>query len=47
MLTLGGGATWQIWQTLMLDFQYRFGRIFADEQGITTNRAGVGFGVRF
>ena len=47
LLTLGAGATWPIWQTLVLDFQYRFGRIFAEEQGITTNRAGVGFGVRF
>jgi len=47
LLTLGAGVTVPIWQTLVLDFQYRFGRIFADEQGITVNRAGVGFGVRF
>jgi opacity protein-like surface antigen len=47
MLTLGAGVAVPIWQTLVLDFQYRFGRIFTEEQGITTNRAGVGFGVRF
>ena len=47
MLTLGAGATWPLWQALVLDFQYRFGRIFAEEEGITTNRAGIGFGVRF
>jgi opacity protein-like surface antigen len=47
LLTLGGGATWPIWQALMLDFQYRFGRIFTEEHGTTTNRAGIGFGVRF
>jgi len=46
MLTLGGGAILPVWQNLILDLQYRFGRIFADE-GITTNRAGVGIGVRF
>ena len=46
MLTLGGGVTMPLWRTLLLDVQYRYGRIFADE-GISTNRAGVGFGVRF
>jgi hypothetical protein len=34
-------------QSLILDLQYRFGRIFAADSGITTNRAGGGFGVRF
>jgi opacity protein-like surface antigen len=46
MLTLGGGAMVPLWRTLLLDLQYRYGRIFSDE-GINTNRAGVGFGVRF
>jgi opacity protein-like surface antigen len=47
MLTLGAGATWPAWQSLIVDFQYRWGRIFAEDAGITTNRAGVGIGVRF
>lgn len=47
MLTLGGGAVWPAWQSLIVDFQYRWGRIFAEDAGITTNRAGVGLGVRF
>jgi opacity protein-like surface antigen len=47
MLTLGGGVMWPAWQQLVFDFQYRFGRIFAEDQGITANRAGVGIGVRF
>ncbi len=47
MLTLGGGVMWPLWQHVVLDFQYRYGRIFADEQGINVNRAGVGVGVRF
>src|SRR5262245_48650241 len=46
MLTLGGGAMVPLWRTLLLDLQYRYGRIFADE-GINTNRAGIGFGIRF
>jgi opacity protein-like surface antigen len=47
MLTLGGGVAWPVWQQLIVDFQYRFGRIFADNQGINVSRAGVGVGVRF
>jgi opacity protein-like surface antigen len=47
MLTLGGGFTWPIWERLIVDFQYRFGRILAESQGINVNRAGIGVGVRF
>jgi len=47
MLTLGGGVVVPLWQQLILDLQYRFGRIFTEETGISTNRAGVGIGVRF
>jgi len=47
MLTLGGGVVVPVWQQLILDLQYRFGRIFTEETGISTNRAGVGVGIRF
>jgi opacity protein-like surface antigen len=47
MLSLGGGVAWPVTQTLVVDFQYRFGRIFADNQGINVSRAGIGVGVRF
>jgi opacity protein-like surface antigen len=47
MLVLGGGALWLAWQRLVVDFQYRYGRIYADDGGINLNRAGVGIGVRF
>jgi hypothetical protein len=47
MLSLGLGVTWPAWQRLIVDFQYRFGRIFADSQGINVSRAGVGVGIRF
>jgi opacity protein-like surface antigen len=47
MLSLGGGVTWPVWRQLVLDFQYRYGRIFADDQAIVAQRAGVGLGIRF
>jgi len=46
MLIVGGGVAWPVWQRLVLDFQYRYGRIMADE-AITAQRAGIGVGVRF
>jgi opacity protein-like surface antigen len=42
LVTVGFGAVWPVWQRLALDFQYRYGRIFAQGQWINTNRAGVG-----
>ena len=47
MLTLGAGVAWPVWKRLVLDFQYRYGRIFADDQAISVSRAGLGVGVRF
>jgi len=47
MLTLGGGVVVPIWQQVILDLQYRYGRIFTEETGISTHRAGVGVGIRF
>jgi opacity protein-like surface antigen len=47
MLTLGGGVTLPVWQRLILDFQYRYGRIFTDDQAITAQRAGLGLGIGF
>jgi opacity protein-like surface antigen len=47
MLTVGAGVAWPAWKRLLLDFQYRYGRIFADDQAINVSRAGLGVGVRF
>ena len=47
MFTLGGGVTWSAWQQVVVDFQYRYGRILADDGGINVSRAGIGLGVRF
>jgi opacity protein-like surface antigen len=47
MLTVGAGVAWPAWKRLVLDFQYRYGRILADDQAINVSRAGLGVGIRF
>jgi opacity protein-like surface antigen len=47
MLTLGGGVVWPAWQRLILDFNFRYGRIFTETQATTVSRAGLGIGVSF
>ena len=47
MLVVGGGVAYPIWKQLVLDFQVRYGRVFAADQGINIGRAGLGVGVRF
>jgi opacity protein-like surface antigen len=47
MLSIGVGAAWAAWQHLVVDFQYRYGRVFTSDEGLNISRAGVGLGVRF
>jgi opacity protein-like surface antigen len=47
MFVVGGGVAWPVWQQVVIDFQYRYGRIFADDGGISVSRAGIGIGVHF
>ena len=47
MVAAGGGVAWLAWERLVVDFQYRYGRVFASDNGFNMNRAGVGVGVRF
>jgi opacity protein-like surface antigen len=47
MLSLGVGVVWPVWQKLIVDFQYRYGRVFTSDQGLNLSRAGIGIGVRF
>jgi len=47
MLSLGGGVQVPMLQRLVLDFQYRYGRVLASDGGFNANRAGIGVGVRF
>ena len=47
MATVGVGVVWPAWQHLIIDFQYRYGRIFTSDQGLNVSRAGIGIGVQF
>jgi len=47
MIVAGAGAMWSPWQRLIVDLQFRFGRILAEDGAINVSRAGVGIGVRF
>ena len=47
MIVVGAGAMWPLWQRLVADLQFRFGRILAEDGGINVSRAGIGIGVRF
>jgi opacity protein-like surface antigen len=47
MFVVGAGVTWPVWHQFAVDFQYRYGRILADDGGINVSRAGIGLGVRF
>jgi opacity protein-like surface antigen len=46
MFTLGAGVVYPVWQQLIVDLHYQYGRISTDT-AITVNRAGIGVGVRF
>jgi opacity protein-like surface antigen len=47
MLSLGAGVDVPVWHAVLIDLQYRYGRIFTSGGGLSANRAGIGFGVRF
>jgi len=47
MLQFGAGIFWPAYKALLIDFQLRYGRIFAEDSGINVGRAGIGLGVRF
>lgn len=47
MITLGGGVAWGPWQRLVIDLQYRYGRVMTSDEGLNVSRAGIGLGVRF
>ena len=46
MFTLGAGVVYPVWQQVIVDLHYQFGRI-STEIPITVNRAGIGVGIRF
>jgi hypothetical protein len=47
IIVFGGGVMYPAWKQLVLDFQFRLGRILAEDEGITVGRAGLGVGIRF
>jgi hypothetical protein len=47
MLSSGGGIVWPTWRQINRYFQYRHGRIVAEDGGLNVSRAGIGLGVRF
>jgi opacity protein-like surface antigen len=47
MVTLGAGVVYPVWHQVIADFQFRYGRIFAPDQGINLSRAGIGIGIVF
>ena len=47
MIVIGAGVVWPAYQRLIVDIQYRYGRIFDKDEGINLNRVGAGIGVRF
>lgn len=47
MVGVGAGVAWPIWEYVVVDFQYRYGRVFTEGQAANINRAGVGIGIRF
>lgn len=47
MIVAGAGVMWPAWQRLVVDAQYRYGRILAEDNAIPVSRVGVGVGVRF
>jgi opacity protein-like surface antigen len=47
MISVGAGVDWLIGRVVVIDLQYRYGRVFTSGDGLNLNRAGVGVGVRF
>ena len=47
MFVFGGGVAYPVWQQVIVDAQFRFGRILAEGSAINVSRAGLGLGVRF
>jgi opacity protein-like surface antigen len=48
LLNVGAGIAWPAWgQHLVIDFQFRVMRVFAEDEGMNIGRGGVGVGFRF
>ena len=47
MATVGAGVVWYVDDAWFVDLQYRYGRIFTEQEGTNLSRAGIGVGFRF
>ena len=47
LLNVGAGVVWPVWQRMVIDFQFRVMRVFAEDEGMNIGRGGVGVGFRF
>jgi opacity protein-like surface antigen len=47
MVSVGAGVVWPVWQRVIIDLQFRYGRVFLPDQGLNLSRAGIGIGYRF
>jgi opacity protein-like surface antigen len=47
LLNVGAGVAWPVWQRMVIDFQFRVMRVFAEDEGMNIGRGGVGVGFRF
>ena len=47
LMNVGGGVVWPAWQSLVVDFQFRYHRVFAEGEGMNVLRGGIGIGVKF
>jgi opacity protein-like surface antigen len=47
MISVGGGVGVPVSSRVVIDLQYRYGRVFTSDGGLNINRAGIGVGVRF
>lgn len=45
--TAGAGVMWPVYQRVVVDFQFRLLRVFAEGEGINVGRAGIGLGFQF
>jgi hypothetical protein len=47
LLNVGAGVMWPAWQHLVVDFQFRVMRVFAEGEAMNIGRGGIGIGFRF
>ncbi len=47
LMVLGAGVVWPVWRQVIVDFNYRYSKIFTSPDRVNLNRAGLGIGITF